>query len=623
MRTTLLRLRVTLPFRLCLCVILFGRALFGQTFAAGVVTLVSGTGSAPSAITSDNSGDLYFATYDVRTASHDLLYEANESTGEMTLIGGGGAVAPSATPTNALSVSFQGIGGLALDGAGNLYLTEGADLDKLDLATGDVVVVNNQLFGSALSFSGGNLYFATQDSTGNHIDQVPVDQPTQVTVLSSGGADSCPTFGPIRGIAAYDAGGGSVDLFIADTSNHIIQLLQYPGGQESIIAGGGTAVPSSIPDGATQVLLKAASGLSVSGPWGSNNDIYIDITDDYGLVERVRYNEGDIRVIAGGGTEDPSQTPIAPLDALFWLPGPIVSDGSALFVADDQAYKIYRVSFVGLGVSLSPSSLSFPGEPVGGSATSQNVNLTVFGDEPLAISSIKASSGFESSTTCQSPVPAGSQCSVALSFAPISAGNQAGVLTITDNAPDSPQSVILSGTGQDFSLLAATSAASVTAGQTASYTLVLQSVGGFNQTVSLSCSGAPAKSACGVPASVAMPGNVSVPFAVSVVTTASTSATPLAPGSGPDSPSSENTLWLLTAALVASILILMTATRRLRIASIAILAASFLGCGGGTTVSGTSVSGTPPGAYTLTVTAVYSSGQTTLTHSTTLTLNVK
>jgi hypothetical protein len=40
-------------------------------------------------------------------------------------------------------------------------------------------------------------------------------------------------------------------------------------------------------------------------------------------------------------------------------------------------------------------------------------------------------------------------------FKPIAGGNRTGILTITDNAPGSPHTVTLTGTGQDFRVTAA------------------------------------------------------------------------------------------------------------------------------------------------------------------------
>src|SRR5260221_11440607 len=75
------------------------------------------------------------------------------------------------------------------------------------------------------------------------------------------------------------------------------------------------------------------------------------------------------------------------------------------------------------------------------------------------------------------------------------------MLSFTDNGSVVPQALVLSGTGTGTGFLisvASDSSASqtVTAGQTASYSLVFTPQGGFNGTVTLTCSGAPTGANC-------------------------------------------------------------------------------------------------------------------------------
>lgn len=86
-----------------------------------------------------------------------------------------------------------------------------------------------------------------------------------------------------------------------------------------------------------------------------------------------------------------------------------------------------------------------------------------------------------------------------MTFKPTASGNRSGTLTITDNASTSPQVGPLAGAGEDFAIAVSSgtsSSATVAAGGTATYTITLSPQGGFNQTVTLSCSGAPPKATC-------------------------------------------------------------------------------------------------------------------------------
>jgi Abnormal spindle-like microcephaly-assoc'd, ASPM-SPD-2-Hydin len=102
-------------------------------------------------------------------------------------------------------------------------------------------------------------------------------------------------------------------------------------------------------------------------------------------------------------------------------------------------------------VSLSPASLKWFKYTVGTKACCQTVTLTNRGTSTLDISGISATGDFGTKTvaqSCGSTVAAGESCIVKVSFTPTQTGTRAGALKFADNAPGSPQSVSLSGTGQ-------------------------------------------------------------------------------------------------------------------------------------------------------------------------------
>jgi hypothetical protein len=96
-------------------------------------------------------------------------------------------------------------------------------------------------------------------------------------------------------------------------------------------------------------------------------------------------------------------------------------------------------------------------------------------------------------------VAAGGSCTINVTFSPAATGPLTGTLSITDNnqgAAGSTQSVALSGTGQDFTLAAASgspTSATVAPGSPASYTLSVGGEGGFSQSVTFTCTGAPSE----------------------------------------------------------------------------------------------------------------------------------
>ena len=93
--------------------------------------------------------------------------------------------------------------------------------------------------------------------------------------------------------------------------------------------------------------------------------------------------------------------------------------------------------------TLSTTSLTFPNEPLGGSAI-QTVTLTNKGTVPLTVSSINITGDF-SSVYCGTVAP-GSSCNTAVYFSPSATGTRTGTLTLVDNAPEEVQTIALSGT---------------------------------------------------------------------------------------------------------------------------------------------------------------------------------
>jgi hypothetical protein len=65
----------------------------------------------------------------------------------------------------------------------------------------------------------------------------------------------------------------------------------------------------------------------------------------------------------------------------------------------------------------------------------------------LAISSIAVSGDFSQQDTCGSDVAQGSNCTISVTFNPTAGGSRTGTLKIEDDAPNSPQIVTLTGTG--------------------------------------------------------------------------------------------------------------------------------------------------------------------------------
>jgi phospholipase C len=97
-------------------------------------------------------------------------------------------------------------------------------------------------------------------------------------------------------------------------------------------------------------------------------------------------------------------------------------------------------------VSVSPSQLAFPSQAVGTTTRAgQTVTFTNNQTKTLNFTGIAVTSGFILSRACSESLAAGASCTVQVSFAPTSVGSQTGLLSFTDDASGSPQTVNLSG----------------------------------------------------------------------------------------------------------------------------------------------------------------------------------
>jgi FG-GAP-like repeat/Abnormal spindle-like microcephaly-assoc'd, ASPM-SPD-2-Hydin/FG-GAP repeat len=290
----------------------------------------------------------------------------------------------------------------------------------------------------------------------------------------------------------------------------------------------------------------------------------------------------------------------------------------------------------GSQANLSVSTVSFSTALlVGATSGAQTVTLENTGNVAMTITSIAASGDFGETNTCAGSLAANASCTITLTFKPTAGGTRSGTLTLTDNAADSPQTVSLTGTGQDFTLSATTGSASVTAGQTATYSLSLAGLGGLADAVSLSCTGAPSKSTCTVtPATVTPSGSSPASVTVTVSTTAGSEGAPWSERKLPPLGGGQNE-WLLVLAAALSLLVLRKLDQRrpgvavrwrLSLAGagmVVLLALGSAACGGGgNPAPPPSTPGTPKGTYTLQVTGTVTSGGTAVSHQTPLTLTV-
>jgi hypothetical protein len=330
-------------------------------------------------------------------------------------------------------------------------------------------------------------------------------------------------------------------------------------------------------------------------------------------------------------------------------PHAVALSGSGALSSDPPAGPINPVSAPVL--SLSTTSMTFATQSIGAPAASKSVKLSNTGNGTLLLSGISISganaSEFARDYDCLAAVLPAASCTITVNFQPQFQGARAAVLNFVDNAAGGPHTIALSGTAQlpfTFSADAATGA--VAAGQSAQFTLRLTPAAGFVGHVVLNCSGAPDQSACDLPASVDSNGTSPIAFVVTVNTKPRSSAAPPWQRTLPPIQNKLQTLYLfdvVAVVVVFALLFFALLARNSRFPTTAtacacillVVAMSLAGCGATgatTTASGSSSStpgsspapnptpssGTPPGQYSLTITATFGS----VTQTVPLTLSV-
>jgi hypothetical protein len=215
----------------------------------------------------------------------------------------------------------------------------------------------------------------------------------------------------------------------------------------------------------------------------------------------------------------------------------------SIVVSDDAPNSPQSIALTGTGsgpsvkrtsVTVAPQLLSFASITVGTTSVSQNIIVTSSGSTTLHISNITLgganASDFAMTNLCNgSSYAPGATCTIGLTFAPTATGQCAATLTIADDAPNSPQTVSLSGAGTASPApgltVASTTSLTVKAGQTATYNL--QIVPNFSGGVALQCSGAPLATTCTVPPTLQVTNGSAASFAVAVATTRAAMALPV------------------------------------------------------------------------------------------------
>jgi hypothetical protein len=138
--------------------------------------------------------------------------------------------------------------------------------------------------------------------------------------------------------------------------------------------------------------------------------------------------------------------------AVTFTPERLGPHGGAITVTDNSVGSPHSFSMDGTGIaqgpnaSLSATSISLSAT-TGTTSDPQSVTLSNYGTATLNIAGITATTGFAETDDCPGSLLSGSSCTISVTFTPTMTGTVSGNLTVTDDAPNNPQTVSLSGTG--------------------------------------------------------------------------------------------------------------------------------------------------------------------------------
>ncbi len=203
-------------------------------------------------------------------------------------------------------------------------------------------------------------------------------------------------------------------------------------------------------------------------------------------------------------------------------------------VISDASNSPLAISLTGTGaqagLSISPATWNF-GNMAVGQKISQNVKLTNTGNSNVVLNmaNVSGSAFGIAGLALPETLPAGQSITFSAQFAPTAAGAATGSISFTDNAPNSPQTLTMSGTGVASSSTLGASPASVSFGSVAvgsnsQQTVTVTNTGNASTTISALTASGTGFSVTGLATPVTIAANQSASFTAQFAPTTSGAA---------------------------------------------------------------------------------------------------
>jgi sugar lactone lactonase YvrE len=399
--------------------------------------------SNPGQAVTDTAGNVFFID---QTGGGGLIREIVAATGDIETVTG-------------LS-SISGAAGLAIDSAGNLYIS--------------------------VNYGGAYLYYSVVDkwtaSTGAVSIFAGVSDPySSIGYSGDGGLATSAKLEDPQGLAVDSAG----NVYMADTDNCVVREVSASTGDISTVAGDGTCGESGDGGSATSAELTHPAQVAVD----SSGNLYIADTDQ---ISEVSASTGDIsQVVSGnyagevydGGVYqaelsvdssgnlyaidedtvdeiDPTTSSVTALSVPsggYDNPAGVAVDSSGnVYVANSGDNQIDEISNAPLPIEFSPATVDFGTQDTQTTSGSETVAVTNTSLSTLTISSDALSGGdasdFSKSADSCAGAALGSDhaCSVTVSFTPSVGGTRWTDLTFSDGISSGLNHVYLIGIGMGY-----------------------------------------------------------------------------------------------------------------------------------------------------------------------------
>ena len=466
----------------------------------------------------------------------DLAVGAYDEGRVYILLGNGDGTFQAAVPYNVSSTPLH-IYAADLNGDGNLDLVtpsyadndiavlmgvgDGTFLPEQDytVATGPDDVTIGDFNGDgkldliATSQSDDNLYFFAGVGDGTFQPAQAIAAGSQSFVIGSGDLN---TDGKLD--VAFSDGGGNVWIMLGNGDGTFQQAQMFSASGlvdpfsllvGNFNTGGGLGIALADIEGPVQILAQTVSVSPATFDFGNQAVAAASTVQDFTITNSTSQTVTFTSIgFTGTNSSDFSDTTDcgATLASgasctvhVTFTPGDIGARSATLSVADNAPASPQTASITGTGVAapvvtLSAPSLTFTSEPVGTASASQSVTVTNTGNATLNIASI-AVTGTNSGDfslapagTCGETLAVQDMCTINVTFTPGGAGSRSASVTITDDAPNSPQAITLSGTGlleptADLSGTSLTYSAAVVGSTSAAQSVTLTNNGGLPLTI--------------------------------------------------------------------------------------------------------------------------------------------